>query len=61
MNKWNALKTEAEYDIALKRTIEIFHVLKGTPEGDELAMLLQLVKEYEDIHFQIPAPDTLDF
>ena len=58
MNKWKFLKTEAEYEIALKRTIEIFHAPQGTPEGNELEILLPLIKEYEDIHFQIPEPDN---
>ena len=54
---WKTLKTEVEYKRALKRTIEIFHAEKGTPEGDELDILLPLVTAYENIHYPIPAPD----
>lgn len=46
--EWNVIKTKAEYDKALKRTIEIFHAETGTEESDELDLLLVLVKDYED-------------
>jgi HTH-type transcriptional regulator/antitoxin HigA len=61
MNRsWKILKTEAEYNIALERTIEIFHAEEGTPESDELDVLLLLVKDYEDRHYTIPAPDPIE-
>jgi len=58
--KWRVLKTEDEYDIALERTIEIFHAAEGTPESDELDLLLLLVKDYEDRHYQIPSLDPIE-
>jgi HTH-type transcriptional regulator/antitoxin HigA len=54
------LKTEAEYNAALERTIEIFHSEEGTPESDELDVLLLLIKDYEDRHYTIPAPDPIE-
>jgi HTH-type transcriptional regulator/antitoxin HigA len=57
---WKVLKSEEEYDIALERTIEIFHADENTPEGDELDLLLLLVKDYEDRHFHIPPPDPIE-
>ncbi len=57
---WKVLKSEEEYDDALERTIEIFHTEKGSPESDELELLLLLVKDYEDRHFHIPAPDPIE-
>ena len=57
---WKVLKSEDEYDIALERTIEIFHAEKGTPEFDELEVLLLLVKDYEDRHYPIPTPDPIE-
>jgi len=60
MSTWKILKTETEYNIALERTIEIFHANEGTPESDELDILLLLVKDYEDRHYQIPAPDPIE-
>ncbi|MES2428675.1 MAG: helix-turn-helix domain-containing protein [Bacteroidota bacterium] len=59
-NKWKVLKTESEYKIALKRTIELFNADENTPEGDELDLLLLLVKDYEDRHYHIPDPDPLE-
>lgn len=57
---WKIIKNEAEYDVALDRTIEIFHAAEGTPESDELDVLLLLVKDYEDRHYQIPDPDPIE-
>ncbi|WP_179414409.1 helix-turn-helix domain-containing protein [Mucilaginibacter sp. E4BP6] len=54
------LKTEAEYNAALERTIAIFHSEEGTPESDELDVLLLLIKDYEDRHYNIPAPDPIE-
>jgi len=59
-NSWKVLKTEAEYKIALKRTIEIFNAKENTPDGEELDLLLLLVKDYEDRHYHIPDPDPIE-
>lgn len=57
---WNVLKTEAEYQKAIKRTLAIFHVNEGTPEADELALLLLLVKDFEDRHIHLPNVNPID-
>lgn len=57
---WKVLKNEEEYNVALERTIEIFHSEKGTPEGDELELLLLLVKDYEDKHYPILPLDPIE-
>jgi HTH-type transcriptional regulator / antitoxin HigA len=54
---WKTLKSDEEYNSALKRTIEIFHAEQGTPESDELELLLSIVMDYENRHFHIPSPD----
>ncbi len=51
---WKVLKTETEYQKAIKRTLEIFQATEGTPQEDELALLLLLVKDYEDKHVHLP-------
>lgn len=56
---WKVLKTEAAYKVALTRTIELFHTEEGTPESDELDLLLLLVKDYEDRHHLIPVIDPI--
>jgi len=58
--KWKVLKSEAEYDVALERTIEIFHAEKNSPEFEELELLLLLVKDYEDRHYPISDPDPIE-
>ncbi|MEJ7680863.1 MAG: helix-turn-helix domain-containing protein [Segetibacter sp.] len=57
---WKVIKTPAEYKAALKRTMEIFHAEDGTPEADELALLLVLVKDYEDKHIQLPQLNPIE-
>ena len=50
------IRTEEEYDAALARIYEIFHAALGTPEGDELENLVDLVERYEDKHYPIDPP-----
>ena len=57
---WGVIKNEAQYQKALKRTLTIFHAENGTAEGDELALLLVLVKDYEDKHIQLPELDPME-
>jgi HTH-type transcriptional regulator/antitoxin HigA len=57
---WKVIKTEAAYQKAVKRTIAIFQAKEGTPEADELALLLVLVKDYEQRHIQIPEVNPID-
>jgi HTH-type transcriptional regulator/antitoxin HigA len=53
-HNWKSLSTEEEYKLALKRTIALFNTPVGTPESDELELLIKLVMEYEEIHYPIP-------
>lgn len=57
---WKILRTEDEYQKAIKRTLAIFHVKEGTKEADELALLLLLVKDYEDKHVHLPIVNPLE-
>ena len=49
---WKVIKTEAAYKKASKRAMEIFQVKESSPEADELALLLVLIKDYEDKHIK---------
>ena len=60
MNNWKVIKTDAYYKKAIKRTMEIFHAVQGTPEADELDLLLVLVKDYEDKNMVMPELDPID-
>ena len=57
---WKVIHTEADYQKAIARTMEIFHATEGSPEADELALLLVLVKDYEDKHIHLPALDPIE-
>jgi HTH-type transcriptional regulator / antitoxin HigA len=54
------IKTEADYQIALKRLEEIFDAMIGTLESDEADILGLMVDEYEKKHHQIDAPDPIE-
>jgi len=53
------LKTKQDYGNALVRFEEIFQAKTGTKESEEADVLALLIKEYEDKHFVIQAPDPL--
>ena len=54
------LKNESDYNKALKRADEVFDAKKGTSMGDELELLLLIIRDYEDKHHQIPLPDPIE-
>ena len=49
----NLLKNEVDYKSAVLRTISIFHAEEETAEADELAILLVLIKNYEDKYIHL--------
>ena len=54
------IKTEQDHKRALERIEELFNAKSGTPEGDELEVLITLVSAYEDEHYAIDAPDPVE-
>jgi HTH-type transcriptional regulator / antitoxin HigA len=54
------IRTEAAYKKIIKRSIAIFEAKEATAEADELALLLVLIKDYEDKHIQMPAVNPID-
>jgi len=54
------IKTDADYQKALKRLEEIFDAKIGTHESDEADILGLMVDEYENKHFPIEAPDPIE-
>jgi HTH-type transcriptional regulator/antitoxin HigA len=56
----NLIKTENDYNQALKRLEIIFDAKKGTQEGDELELLGILIDQYENEHFPIDLPDPIE-
>ena len=54
------IKNDADLDAALKRIDEIFSPEPGSPEEDELGVLVVLVEDYEDQHYPIgPSTDPI--
>lgn len=49
-NKIRAIRSEADYDAALARIDELMDAKPGTPEGEELDVLADLVELYEERH-----------
>jgi HTH-type transcriptional regulator/antitoxin HigA len=58
--KITPIKTETDYQIALKRFELLFDAKIGTPEGDEAEILAILIDEYENTHYPIEAPDPIE-
>lgn len=54
------IKTETDYQVALKRFELLFDAAIGTPEGDEAEILALLIDEYENINYPIEIPDPIE-
>jgi HTH-type transcriptional regulator / antitoxin HigA len=55
-----AIKTEEDYQQALKRLEVIFDSPMDSPEGDEAEILSILIEKYEDEYFPIGLPDPIE-
>ena len=47
------IKNEQHYDQALDRADVLFDAVRGTAEGDELELLLLVIKAYENEHHPV--------
>ena len=54
------IRTEADYQAALRRVDALLDAQLNTPEGDELDVLTTLITAYEDQHHPIMPPDPVD-
>jgi HTH-type transcriptional regulator/antitoxin HigA len=54
------IKTEQDYNSAIKRIEELWGSKKDTSKGDELDLLVTLVESYEMKHYPIAPPDPID-
>jgi len=57
---WKVIKNPDEYKNAIKRAMDIFQAEEDTPEVDELALLLVLIKDYEDKNIRVEVVDPLE-
>jgi HTH-type transcriptional regulator/antitoxin HigA len=58
--EWKVIKTEKDYQKALKRLDSIFDAKKGSKEGDELDLLSLLIDNYEKEKHSIDLPDPIE-
>lgn len=58
--KIKAIKTETDYNQAIKRLEEIFHAPADSTEGDEAEVLSILLEKYEDENYPIESPDPIE-
>ena len=54
------IKTKAQHQKSLMRFEEIFLAKANTKEGKEAQLLALVIKDYEDKHFKIEAPDPVE-
>ena len=54
------IKTEPDYDAALKEIEHLWGAPEDTAEGDYLDVLLVLVENYESKHYPINPPDPVE-
>lgn len=58
--KISPVRTEADYDEALREIDRLMDAEPNTPRGDRLDVLVTLVEAYEDRRWRIDAPDPID-
>lgn len=51
------IKTDNELLDAITRTEELWGSPQGTPSGDELDVLLEAIRRYEQKYHPVPLPD----
>jgi HTH-type transcriptional regulator/antitoxin HigA len=54
------IKTEKDYQKALRRLEVIFDARPGTKDGNELEILSILIEHYENEHYPLEEPDPIE-
>lgn len=54
------IKTEADYQEALKLAERLMVATPNTPEGDKLDVLVTLIEAYESKHYPLDFPDPVE-
>ena len=57
---WKVIKTEKDYQKAMKRLETIFEAKKGSKDGDELELLSLLIDNYEKEKHPLELPDPIE-
>ena len=59
MSKIKAIRNDADHDAALVRIDALMNAEPGTPEGEELDVLTDLVEHYEEKHVPMGFPSAI--
>ena len=54
------IKTERDYQKALKEIERLWDAKPNTPKGDRLEVLVTLVEAYEQKHYKVEPPDPVE-
>jgi len=54
------IRSQSDYERALRRIEKLWDSPQGTVEGDELEVLITLTEAYEQEHYPIDLPDPID-
>lgn len=54
------IRTNKDYEFALKEFARLWGAKPGTPEGDRLDVLATLIDAYESEHFPMDPPDPIE-
>ena len=54
------IKTERDYQNALKQIEKLWDAKPNTPKGDRLEVLVTLVEAYEQKHYKTEPPDAIE-
>ena len=54
------IRSEADYDAAMKAVAALWGAASGTPDGDRLDVLATLIDAYEARHHAMDAPDPIE-
>ena len=54
------INSKKDYKLALKRVNTLWSASSKTPEYDEMVALSSLIYSYEETHFPIEAPDSIE-
>ena len=60
INHLRPIRSEADYDVALKQIEALWQAADNSPEGEYLEILVTLVQAYEATHHPIPPPDPIE-
>jgi HTH-type transcriptional regulator/antitoxin HigA len=54
------IRSEGDYEKALRKVERLWGARSGTPEGDRLDVLATLIDVYENEHYPIDPPDPIE-